>query len=189
MTGLTQFTNPLEGKRLGLLHELLPDAAIGALINPNFPPFERQLEDLTEAAANLAVRLIPRFAKSEAEFAPAFQAFAENGAGALLIAGDPFFNSRRERLVELAARHKLPAVYEFREFVSAGGLMSYGASLADGYRQVGLYAGRILKDAKPADLPVLQPTKFELVINPKTASALGLTVPPTLLARADDVIE
>jgi putative ABC transport system substrate-binding protein len=189
MTGLTQFAGLLEGKRLGLLHEMLPNVAIGALVNPNFPPFEDQMKDLMEAAAHLGVRLTPLFAKAEVDFEPAFQAFVEKGAGAVLVAADPFFNSRRDRLVALAASRKLPAIYEFREFVAAGGLMSYGANLADGYRQVGRYAGQILKGAKPADLPVLQPTEFELVMNLKTAIALDLIVPPTLLARADEVFE
>jgi ABC-type uncharacterized transport system substrate-binding protein len=189
ITGLTQFTEPLEGKRLSLLHELVPNATVAVLVNRNFPPWEKQLTDLAEAASHLGVRLITASAEAESAFEPAFNTFAEQRAGALLVAADPFFNSRRDRLVELAARRKLPAIYEFREFTEAGGLMSYGANLADGFRQVGRYAGQILKGAKPADLPVLQPTKFELVINLKTAKVLGLDVPPTLLARADDVIE
>ncbi|MFL6819597.1 MAG: ABC transporter substrate-binding protein [Bradyrhizobium sp.] len=189
MTGLTQFTEPLEGKRLGLLHEWFPQAAVAVLTNPSFPPAERQARDLAEAGSRLGTRLIVASAEAEHQFEPAFDTFGERGAGALLVSADPFFNSRRNRLIELAAKRKLPAIYEFREFAEAGGLMSYGASLADGYRHVGRYAGQILKGAKPADLPVLQPTKFELIINLKTAKSLGLEVPPTLLARADDVIE
>jgi putative ABC transport system substrate-binding protein len=189
MTGLTQFTEPLEGKRLGLLHELLPKAVVAVLANPTFPPVERQLKDLAEAGSRLGVRLIVAFAEAENDFEPAFNKFAEQGAGALLVSADPYFNSRRNRLIDLASIRKLPAIYEFREFTEAGGLMSYGASLADGYRQVGRYTAQILKGAKPADLPVLQPTKFEMVINLKTAKSLGLEVPPTLLARADDVVE
>jgi len=189
MTGLTQFTEQLEGKRLALLHELLPNAAIAALINPDSPLSEKQLKDLTEAAAHLNVLLIPLFAKTESEFGPAFRTVAEQKAGGILVTADPFFNGRRERLVELAAARKLPVIYEFREFAAAGGLMSYGTSLADGYRQVGTYVGKILNGAKPADLTVLQPTKFEFVINLKVAAALGLEIPPTLLARADEVIE
>jgi putative ABC transport system substrate-binding protein len=189
MTGLTLFTEQLEGKRLGLLNELVPNAAVAVLVNPSFPPSEKQLKDLAEAASHLGVRLITVSAEAESAFEPAFNMFAEQRAGALLVAADPLFNSRRDRLVELAAHRKLPAIYEFREFTEGGGLMSYGASLADGLRQVGRYAGQILRGAKPADLPVLQPTKFELVINLKTAKALSLTVPPTLLARADDVID
>jgi len=189
MTGLTQFTEQLEGKRLALLHELLPNAAIAALINPDSPLSEKQLKDLTEAAAHLNVHLIPLLAKTESEFGPAFRTVAEQKAGGMLVTADPFFNGRRERLVELAAARKLPVIYEFREFAAAGGLMSYGTSLADGYRQVGTYVGKILDGGKPADLPVLQPTKFEFVINLKVAAALGLEIPPTLLARADEVIE
>ncbi|HKH01308.1 MAG TPA: ABC transporter substrate-binding protein [Bradyrhizobium sp.] len=189
MTGLTQFSEPLEGKRLGLLHEWFPNAVVAVLTNPTFPPAERQLKDLAEAGSRLGVRLIVVAARAENEFEPAFNRFAEKGAGALLVSSDPFFNSRRYRLIELAAIRKLPAIYEFREFTEAGGLVSYGASLAEGYRQVGRYAAQILKGAKPADLPVLQPTKFEMIINLKTAKSLGLEVPPTLLARADDVIE
>jgi putative ABC transport system substrate-binding protein len=189
MTGLTQFTEPLEGKRFGLLHELVPDVAIAALVNPSFPLAEGQVRDLQDAAARAVVRLISLTARDEDDFEPAFAAMVAQGAGALLVAADPFFNSRRDQLVALAQQHKMPAIYEFREFAVSGGLMSYGASLADGYRQVGIYAAQILKGKKPSDLPVLQPTKFELVINLKTAKALRLEIPPMLLARADDVIE
>jgi putative ABC transport system substrate-binding protein len=128
-------------------------------------------------------------AAAEAEFAPAFEALAQQKVGGLVVAADPFFNSQRAALVALAAKHALPAAYEFREFAAAGGLMSYGTDLAESYHQVGLYAGRILKGEKPADLPVVQPTRFELVINRKTARALGLAVPQTLLVAADELIE
>jgi putative ABC transport system substrate-binding protein len=189
MTGLTQFTEPLEGKRLALLHELTSKAEIGALLNPNFPPFDLQLKALNDAAERLSVRLIPAFAREEREFEPAFKELLNKGAGAMLAASDPFFNSHREKLVALAASHKLPAIYEFREYVAAGGLMSYGASLADGYRLVGIYTGQILKGSRPADLPVLQPTKFELVINLKTARTSRIEMPLSLLRSADEVIE
>jgi putative tryptophan/tyrosine transport system substrate-binding protein len=189
MTGLTQFTAPLEGKRLGLLHELVPNAAIATLVNPTFLPAEEQMRELKDAAARGGVRIIPLTSSGEGNFEPAFAAMAKEGAGAVLIASDPYFNNRRERLVELAQKYKLPAIYEFREFTASGGLMSYGGNLAGGYRQVGIYAGAILKGRKPSDLPVLQPTRFEFVINLTTAKAFGVEVPPMLLARADEVIE
>ena len=189
MTGLTQFTAPLEGKRLGLLHELVPDAAIATLINPNFLPAEEQTRDLKSAAAGGGIRIISLTSSGEGDFEPAFAAMVKEGARAVLVASDPYFNSRREQLVALAQKYKLPAIYEFREFAAAGGLMSYGASLADGYRQVGIYAGEILKGKKQSDLPVLQPTRYELVINLKTANALGLEIPAKLLTLADEVIE
>jgi len=189
MTGLTQFTAPLEGKRLGLLHELVPNVAIATLINPNFLPAEEQLRDLKDAAARGGIRIISLTSSGEGDFEPAFAAMTKEGAGAVLIASDPYFNSRRERLVGLAQQYKLPAMYEFREFTAAGGLMSYGASLADGYRQVGIYAGEVLKGKKQSELPVLQPTRYELVINLKTANTLGLEIPAKLLTLADEVIE
>jgi len=147
------------------------------------------LRDLKEGAARVGVRLVTLTARGEGDLEPSFASMVEQGAGAVLVAADPFFNSRRERLVALAQERKLPAIYYSREFAASGGLMSYGTSLADGYRQVGIYAAQILKGKKPADLPVLQPTKFELVINLKTANALGLEIPPRLLALADEVIE
>jgi putative tryptophan/tyrosine transport system substrate-binding protein len=159
------------------------------LINSNFSDAENQLHDVQEAAARLGVQLIVVRANAESEFDAAFSTLGGQRAGALLVCGSPFFNTRREQLVVLAARHAVPAMFEWRDFAAAGGLMSYGTSLADAYRQVGVYAGQILRGAKPGDLPVVQSTKFELAINLNTAKALGIEVPPTLSARADEVIE
>ncbi len=190
VTGVYQFTSGLEAKRLGLLHEMLPKATpIAVLINPKFMDAENQLSDVQEAAARLGVQLIIVRADAESDFDAAFSDLVRQRAGALLVSASPFFNTRREQLVVLAARHAVPAIFEWRDFAVAGGLMSYGTSLADAYRQVGVYAGQILKGAKPVDLPVVQSTRFELVINMSTAKALGVDVPPTLIARADEVIE
>jgi putative tryptophan/tyrosine transport system substrate-binding protein len=190
ITGVYQFTAGLEAKRLGLLQEMVPKAtAIAALVNPNYAGAENQLRDLQVAATRLAVQLVLVRANAEDEFNAAFSTIVQQKAGALLVCASPFFNARRQQLVLLAARHTVPAMYEWREFAAAGGLMSYGTSLGDAYRQAGVYAGRILKGEKPADLPVVQVTKFEFVINLNAAKALGLDVPPTLLARADEVIE
>jgi len=190
ITGIFQFTSALEAKRLGLLHELNPKAAtIAVLVNPNFSDAENQLRDVQEAAARLGVQFFVVRANAESEFDAAFATIVRERAGALLVCSSPFFNGRRGQLVLLAARHAVPAIYEWREFAEAGGLMSYGTSLSDAYRQAAVYAGRILRGAKPVDLPVVQSTKFEFVINLNAAKALGLEVPPALLARADEVIE
>jgi putative tryptophan/tyrosine transport system substrate-binding protein len=190
ITGVYQFTTGLEAKRLGLLHEMVPKAtSIAVLVNPNFANAENQLRDVQEAAARLGVQLVVVRANAESDFDAAFSTAVSQRAGALLVCGSPFFNGRREQLVVLAARHAVPAIFEWRDFAAAGGLMSYGTSLANAYRQVGVYAGKILRGAKPVDLPVVQSTRFELVINLSTAKALGIEVPPTLLARADEVIE
>jgi putative ABC transport system substrate-binding protein len=190
VTGVSQFSTALEGKRLELLHELVPHAGVIAmLVNPNFQGTDSIINDMQVAARALKLELKLLNASSDHEFDTAIASVTELRAGALVVASDPFFISRRDRIVTLAAQHAVPAIYQFREFAAAGGLMSYGTNLADGYRQVGIYVGRICKGEKPADLPVVQPTKFELVINLKTAKALGLDVPPTLLARADEVIE
>jgi putative ABC transport system substrate-binding protein len=190
LTGVYQFAAGLEGKRVGLLHELVPKAVkLAALIHPNFLPSEAQLRDIQEAASRLGVQLVVLRANVESEFETAFASAARQKAEALLVCASPFFNARRQQLVVLAAHHGLPAIYEWRDFAEAGGLMSYGTSLVDAYRQAGVYAGRILKGAKPADLPVVQVTKFEFVINLSTARALGIEVPPPLSARADEIIE
>jgi putative tryptophan/tyrosine transport system substrate-binding protein len=190
MTGTYQFTTGLEGKRLGLLHEMVPAARIiAALVNPNYSASASQLRDLQGAAQRLGVQLLIVRANVESDFEGAFSTLVRERATALLVGASPFLNSRREQLVVLAARHGLPAIYEWRDHAVAGGLMSYGTSLDDAYRQAGIYAGRILKGAKPADLPIIQSTKFEFVINLSTAKALGIEVPPTLSARADEIIE
>ena len=190
ITGVYHFATGLEAKRLGLLHEMLPKATpIAVLINPNYADAENQLRDVQEAAARLGVQLVVVRANAESDFNAAFSTAVQQLSGALLVCASPFFNNRREQLVVLAARHALPTIYEWRDFAAAGGLMSYGTSLADAYRQVGVYVGQILKGAKPADLPIVQATRFEFVINLSTAKAFGIEVPPTLLARADEVIE
>jgi putative tryptophan/tyrosine transport system substrate-binding protein len=190
VTGVNLFVTQMEGKRLGLLRELAPTATlIGILLNPTNPNAGRQLKDVQEAARALGQQIHIVHASREGDFAAAFATLAEMRAGAMLVGSDPFLNSRRDDIVGLAARHAIPAIYEQREHVVAGGLMSYGTSLSDGYRQAGLYTGRVLKGENPADLPVFQSSRFEFVINLKTAKALGIEVPPTLSARADEVIE
>jgi putative ABC transport system substrate-binding protein len=190
VTGVTFFTAPLEPKRLGLLRELIPQAdLVAVLLNPKYPDADVQLKDVQEATREIGQRTLMLTATTDAEIDSAFAALAQQRVGALMVGADPFFDVRRERIVALARRHDVPAIYHLREYVVAGGLLSYGASVADSYRQVGIYTGRILQGIKPADLPVMRPTRFELVINLKTAKALGIEVPPTLLARADEVIE
>jgi putative ABC transport system substrate-binding protein len=189
LTGISQFTYSLEAKRLGLLHEMAATTnPIAVLINRANPNAPNQVKDLQEAASRVGIQLVLLSIDTDTDLDLAFARLLEN-RNAVLISADPFFNSRRTQIVVLAARAKVPAMYEFREFAIAGGLMSYGSSLVDAYRQVGVYAGRILNSAKPTELPVLQPTIFELVINLKISKALGLEVPPMLLARADEVIE
>src|SRR5262249_3789900 len=190
ITGFYFFTQGLEAKRLGLLHEMAPTAkTIAVLVNPNYSPAEKQVRDVQEAAAHLRVPLLVLRANAETDFEAVFATLAQQRAGALLVCASPFFFSRHQQLVVLAARHAVPAIYEWREFAAAGGLMSYGTNINDAYRQMGVYAGRILKGEKPADLPVVQSTRFEFVINLSTAKALGIEVPPNLSARADEVIE
>jgi putative ABC transport system substrate-binding protein len=190
ITGVYHFATGLEAKRLGLLHEMVPKATtIAVLVNPNYSDAENQLRDVQEAAVRLGVQLVVVRANAESDFDAAFSTVVQQRSGALLVCASPFFNTRREQLVVLAARHALPTIYEWRDFAAAGGLMSYGTSLADAYRQAGVYAGRILKGAKPADLPIVQSTKFEFVLNLNTAKALGLTIPPGVLAIADEVVE
>jgi putative ABC transport system substrate-binding protein len=190
VTGAAIFTGQLAAKQLGLLRELAPKAAVVAmLVNPNNPLTEAVTSDFRTAAAVTGRQIQVVNASDEGEIDKAFATLKELHADALIVGADPYFFGRAAQLVALAARYRVPAIFEFREFAIAGGLMSYGASITDGYRQAGVYAGRILKGASPADLPVLQPTKFELVINLKTVKALGLTLSPGLLAIADEVIE
>jgi ABC-type uncharacterized transport system substrate-binding protein len=189
-TGTTVFSYDMESKRLGLLHEAVPAAKIiGALVNPANTAVDLQKRDLQEGASRLGVKAVIFNARSAAEFENLFTAMAEQKAGALLVAADPYFNSQRGRLIALAAQYRLPAIYEWRQFAVDGGLMSYGTVLTDAYSQAGTYAGRILNGEKPGDLPVVQPTNFQFVINLKTSKALGLEISPTLSARADEVIE
>jgi putative ABC transport system substrate-binding protein len=189
-TGVNMFSTALDAKRLQLLRELLPKAdAFAALINPTFSRAKTQLEELQEAASRVGVRLVVLNATTGRDFDTAFTMLVDARANGLVVTSDPFFNSRREQLVALAARYRIPAIYEWREFAETGGLMSYGTNLDNEYRQIGVYTARILKGAKPADLPVLQATTFELVINLRTAKAIGLEIPLTLLARAEEVIE
>ena len=190
ITGFSDMAVELMPKRLELLSELIPHAKIIALlVNPNSPTAESFIRQAQEGARGKAVQLAILRAGSEGEIETAFASLMQLGAGAIVVAADPFFFVQREQLVALASRHAVPAIYHFREFAAAGGLISYGISTITVLGQAGIYAGRILKGEKPADLPVQQPTKFELVINLRTAKVLGLTVPQALLARADEVIE
>ena len=190
VTGISNLVTTLEPKRFGLLRELLPQAAmVGILINPNYPTAASQLSEMQEAAHAAGVRSQAIRASTDGEIDSAFEEIAQLRIPSLAVAADPFLLARRDKLVILAAKHKVPAIYGFREYAVAGGLMSYGIDLSDVYRQLGVYSGQVLKGAKPDNLPVMQPTKFELVINLKTAKTLDLTVPPALLAVADEVIE
>jgi putative ABC transport system substrate-binding protein len=190
VTGMNLIFTELVPKRLELLHELVPKAArIGALLNPNYPDVDLQLRELQEAARTIRQQIHVVNAGAERDIDAAFATLVRQKTDALLVANDPFFVSRRERIVALEDRHAIPAIYSGREYVAAGGLMSYGASLTDAFRQAGIYTSRILNGAKPADLPVLQPTKFEFVINLKTAKALDLGIPQSLLLRAEEVIQ
>ncbi|HEY8871536.1 MAG TPA: ABC transporter substrate-binding protein, partial [Stellaceae bacterium] len=190
VTGISFLNVELHPKRLELLAEMAPQArVIALLVNPTNSNAERVVQEVLEAARAKGVQLPILKASSESEIDAALATLVQLHAAALIVSADPFFNSRREQLVALASRHAVPAIYGFREFATAGGLISYGASITAASRLLGTYAGKILNGAKPADLPVQQPTTFELVINLKTAHALGLTVPQALLARADEVIE
>ncbi len=190
LTGVSTMAPELSPKRLELLSELVPRVGVIALlVNPNNSNTERIIGDMQEAAHAKAVQLHILKAGTESEIDAAFATLVQQQAGALVVGGDPFFEGRREQFVALASRHGVPAIYQWREFAEAGGLISYGTSFTAVNRQLGVYAGKILKGAKPADLPVEQPTTFELVVNLNTAKALGLTVPPAILARATEVIE
>jgi putative tryptophan/tyrosine transport system substrate-binding protein len=190
VTGVTFLSNELGPKRLGLLRDLLPNAGpITALVNPTNPNAESDAKDLLAAAQSIGMTLNVIHASNERDIDAFFAALVQRRASAFLTVADPLFASRRQQVVVLAAFHKIPAMYHVRDFTDAGGLMSYSANLAEAYRQAGVYTGRILKGEKPADLPVLQPTRFEFVLNLKTAKALGLTIQPGLLAIVDEVIE
>ena len=190
VTGINFLVKTLAAKRLELLRELVPGATlIGFFSNPTNPASEPEIRDVQDASRALGLQLQIMHASSESDIETAFASFAQQRIAAVLVAGDSFFLSRRDQLIAAAARHAIPTSYQLREFVAAGGLISYGTDLIDAYRLAGIYAGRILKGAKPADLPVQQSVKFELAINSKTAKALGLAVPPSLLAIADEVIE
>jgi putative tryptophan/tyrosine transport system substrate-binding protein len=189
-TGISFMTTVMEPKRLGLLRDLVPDVAlVGILLNPSFPPAARQLQDIEEAARTVNQQIVVAKAGSDTELEAAFSMLLKNTVAALLVSADPYFDTRRERIVAFAQQHRLPAIYQFREYALAGGLLSYGISFTAAYRQYGVYTADILKGAKPADLPVLQPTKFELVIDLKTAKALGIKISDNLLSLADEVIE
>jgi putative tryptophan/tyrosine transport system substrate-binding protein len=190
LTGFAVETDLMEPKRLGLLRDLAPGGLLfGALVNPNFPPIARQLQQLEEAARAINQRLFIAKASTDPELDASFASLQREGVAALLVAADPYFDTRRDRIVGFAAQQRLPAIYQFREWAVAGGLVSYGVSITDAYRQCGVYTAKILKGAKPAELPVLQSTKFEMVINLKTAKALGIKISDDLLSLADEVIE
>jgi len=190
ITGISFIAVELTPKRLELLSELVPQArVIGLLVNPNSPTAERTIRNVREGASAKGVQLAVMQAGGEGEFATAFASLSQLHAGGIVVAADPLFGQRREELAALAAQHRIPAIYAFREYADSGGLISYGPSLTATYRQAGTYVGRILAGAKPADLPMQQPAIFELVVNLQTAKALGLAVPQSILARADEVIE
>jgi putative tryptophan/tyrosine transport system substrate-binding protein len=190
-TGYVLLTNEMEPKRLGMLHDLVPNASvIGVLLNPNFPPAAKQLADLENAARAIDQRLAVFRASNDAELDACFnKLIIDRHVSAMLVAGDPYFDTQRGRIAAFAAQNKVPAIYHFREYAVAGGLISYGPRITDSYRQAGIYTGQILNGAKPGDLPMVQPTKYELVINLKTAKALGITIPSGLISFADEVIE
>jgi putative ABC transport system substrate-binding protein len=187
---MSTLTTPLGAKSIELLKELLPKAStIGYLLNPSNPSGKLETREADAAADALGVRLRPVNASTLDELDKAFASLGKMRVDALVVAGEPFFDSQREKIVALASRYGIPTSYAWRENVVAGGLMSYGASLTESYRQAGIYAGRILKGEKPADLPVMQPAKFELILNLRTAKALGISIPQSLLVRADEVIQ
>ena len=189
-TGMAGLTSELDAKRLEVLHQIKPDVrVIGVLVNPNRPGVDANSKELQAAAQAIGLKVKFQNAGPEHPLDAAFERLAEQGVDALVVTADPFFNFRRAQVIALASRYKMPAIYQWREFVADGGLVSYGPSIADAYHHAGVYTGRILKGARPADLPVVQPSRFELVINRQTASALGLAISRRLVARADAVID
>lgn len=189
-TGVSLLTTAPEVKRFSLLHQVVPNAAtIGVLINPNYPGADDQEKEVREAARAVDRRVEIATPQEEQQLEPAIASLVEKQATALLVSADPFFDTRRNQIVALAAKYKMPTMYQFRDYALAGGLMSYGISITDGYRQVGIYAGQVLKGTRPADLPIYQSIKFEFVINLKTAKAQGVEIPDKLLSLADEVIE
>ena len=190
ITGVSLLGSALEAKRLELLHQMVPGTSlIGILLNPKYPDFDLELRELQEAANAINRQVIVVRASTQSEIDAAFATIKQQAVGGLLIGQDAFFGTRRDQLVTAAAQLKLPVIYYQREYVDAGGLFSYGANFSDGFRQAGVYVGKLLKGAKISDLPILQPTKYEFVLNLRTAKTLGLAVPPSLLALADEVIE
>jgi putative ABC transport system substrate-binding protein len=190
ITGITLLSTTIDAKRLGLLRELAPAVAtVGVLVNPNYPLAALQLREIEQAARAIGKRIVVFKARADGELEAAFADFVREGIGALLVAADTYFTTRRERIVSFAAQQQLPAIYDLREFAAAGGLLSYSVRIADAYRPIGLYTARVLKGAKPSDLPVQQATKFELIINIKAAKALGIPISDNLLSLADEVIE
>jgi putative tryptophan/tyrosine transport system substrate-binding protein len=189
-TGFTLWTNRLEAKRLGLLHELTPGMAlVGILLNPKFPTAASQLQEIEGAARVLNQKILVMNVSNDDELTAAFEGLLQQQIGALQVAADPFFDTRRRRIIEFAAQNRIPAIYQFREFAVSGGLISYGPRITDLYTQAGRYAGRILRGTSPSDLPIVQPTTFEMVVNLKTAKALGLAIPNSIQLLADEVIE
>jgi putative ABC transport system substrate-binding protein len=190
LTGITFFSNRLGAKRLGILRELVPQTnVIAALVDPGFPEAVDELREVEKAVSTIGKKIVPLKAENERDFDAAFTSMVQAGAGALLVIGSPLFTSKSRSLITLSARHAIPTAYDLRDYVAAGGLISYSTSFTDAYRQAGIYVGRILKGERPSDLPVVQPTKFELAINLKTAKTLGLTIPSGVMAIADEVIE
>jgi len=190
VTGYTLLTSQMESKRGGLLRELVPGVAlVGVLLNPKFAPGALQAQQIEDAARTVGQKLVMATASSDEELSAAFALLARERINALLVAADPYFDTRAQRIIAFAAQNRLPAIYHFREYAAAGGLLSYGPRVTDGYRQAGNYTGQILKGAKPGNLPVLQPTKFEMVINLKTAAALNFALPNSIQLLADEVIE
>jgi putative tryptophan/tyrosine transport system substrate-binding protein len=190
VTGSTILTQDMEQKRFGILNKVVPDVVrFGAMVNSNYPASAYQIRELEKAATDLGRQLFIAKASNDTELDAAFAALSREQVGALVVASDPYFDTRRDRIIAFAAQNRLPAIYQFRVYALEGGLISYGPSITDAYRQVGRYVARILKGEKPADLPILQPTQFDFVVNLKTAKTLGLFVPPTLVAQADEVIE